>query len=95
MVAGPISSRSITKKIVPRYPKWAVERRISGTVVVRIWVEPNGRVKGAPAVETSSGYPDLDQVVVDALRGWEFAPLGPEVKSEDQWGVVTFKFTLS
>ncbi len=94
-VAGPISQRSITKKTVPRYPKWALDRRISGTVVVRIWVQPNGQVKGAPTVESSSGYPDLDQVVVDALRGWEFAALGPEVKSEDQWGLVTFKFVLS
>jgi TonB family protein len=95
MVAGPISQRQINRKVIPRYPKWALDRRISGTVVVRIWVQPNGQVKGAPAVECSSGYPDLDQVVVDALRGWEFAPLGSGVKSEDQWGVITFKFTLS
>lgn len=95
MVAGPISQREITKKLVPRYPKWALDRRISGTVVVRIWVQPNGQVKGAPTVESSSGYPDLDQVVVDALRGWEFAPLGSGVKTEDQWGEITFKFMLS
>ena len=95
MVAGPISQREITKKLVPHYPKWALERRVSGTVVVRIWVQPNGQVKGAPTVESSSGYPDLDQVVVDALRGWEFAPLGSGVKSEDQWGVITFKFMLA
>jgi TonB family protein len=95
MVAGPISQREITRKVVPRYPKWALERRISGTVVVRIWVQPGGNVKGVPTVESSSGYPDLDQVVVDALRGWGFAPLGAGVKSEDQWGVITFKFTLS
>jgi TonB family protein len=94
-VAGPISQRAITKKLVPRYPKWALERRISGTVGVRVWVQPNGKVKGAPTVESSSGYPDLDQVVVDALRGWEFAPLGSGVKTEDQWGVITFKFMLS
>ncbi len=95
MVAGPISQREITRKVVPRYPKWALERRISGTVVVRLWVQPNGQVKGTPTVECSSGYPDLDQVVIDALRAWEFAPLGPNVKAEDQWGVITFKFTLS
>ena len=95
MVAGPISQRQILRKIVPRYPKWALDRRISGTVVVRLWVLPNGQVKGAPTVESSSGYPDLDQGVVDALRGWEFAPLGSGVKSEDQWGVITFRFALS
>lgn len=95
MVAGPISQREIVRKSMPRYPKWALERRISGTVVVRLWVMPNGSVKGTPQVETSSGYPDLDQVVVSALKAWEFAPLGSGVKSEDQWGVITFKFTLS
>jgi TonB family protein len=95
MVAGPISQREIARKLVPHYPKWALERRVSGTVVVRIWVQPNGQVKGAPTVESSSGYPDLDQVAVDALREWEFAPLGAGVKSEDQWGVITFKFMLA
>ncbi len=95
MVAGPISQRAITKKVRPRYPKWALQRRISGTVVVRLWVSPDGKVKGSPTVENSSGYPDLDQVVVGALRGWEFAPLGTGVKTEDQWGLITFRFTLS
>jgi TonB family protein len=95
MVAGPISQRAIAKRIRPRYPKWALDRRISGTVVVKIWVTPDGLVKGSPTVESSSGYPDLDQVVVSALRGWEFAPLGPGVKAEDQWGIITFRFTLS
>ncbi len=95
MIAGPISEREIKCRVVPRYPKWALERRISGTVVVKLWVQPDGRVKGVPQVESSSGYPDLDQVVVDALRGWEFAPLAAGVKSEDQWGVITFRFTLS
>jgi TonB family protein len=94
-VAGPISQREITRRLVPRYPRWALDRRVSGTAVVRIWVQPDGRVKGTPTVESSSGYPDLDQVVVDALRGWEFAALGPGVKSEDQWGIITFKFVLS
>ncbi len=95
MIAGPISEREIKRRVVPRYPKWALDRRVSGTVVVRLWVQPDGRVKGVPQIESSSGYPDLDQVVVDALRNWEFAPLAPGVKIEDQWGVITFRFQLS
>jgi TonB family protein len=94
-VAGPISQRRITNKVVPRYPAWALQQRISGTVVIRLWVQPGGKVKGSPTVESSSGYPDLDQVVVNALKAWEFAPLEPGVKVEDQWGLITFRFTLS
>lgn len=94
-VAGPISQREIKKKIKPRYPQWALDRHISGSVTVRIWVEPNGQVKGLPQVLISSGYPDLDQVVVQAVRLWEFAPLRPDVKAEEQWGDITFIFQLS
>ncbi len=94
-IAGPISQREIVNKVKPKYPKWALDQRISGTVTVRIWVMPNGKVKGMPQVLCSSGYPDLDQVVVNAVREWEFAPLGPGVKSEDQWGDITFIFQLS
>lgn len=94
-VAGPISQRPILNKQVPKYPAWALQRRISGSVTVRIWVLPSGKVKGTPTVEVSSGYPDLDQVVVNALKNWEFAPLDPNVKAEDQWGLITFRFTLS
>ncbi|MGB9741572.1 MAG: energy transducer TonB [candidate division WOR-3 bacterium] len=94
-IAGPISQREIIKKVKPRYPKWALDQHISGTVTVRIWVLPNGQVKGVPQVVSSSGYPELDQVVVDAVRCWEFAPLGTGVKIEEQWGDITFIFQLS
>lgn len=94
-IAGPISQREIVRKVKPRYPKWAQQQHISGTVTVRIWVMPNGKVKGSPQTTCSSGYPDLDQVVIESLKDWEFAPLGPGVKSEDQWGDVTFVFQLS
>ncbi|MCX7732592.1 MAG: energy transducer TonB [candidate division WOR-3 bacterium] len=94
-IAGPISQREIIKKVKPKYPKWALDQHISGTVTVRIWVLPNGQVKGIPQVLSSSGYPELDQVVVDAVRCWEFAPLGTGVKAEEQWGDITFVFQLS
>ncbi|MGQ9707659.1 MAG: energy transducer TonB, partial [bacterium] len=94
-IAGPISSRQIIKKVKPRYPKWALDQHISGKVVVRIWVLPNGQVKPLTQILSSSGYPDLDLVVIDALRTWEFAPLGPGVKPEEQWGDITFIFQLT
>ena len=94
-VAGPLSGRTRIREPRPRYPQWALDRRISGTVVARIWVAPNGAVKGTPEVLSSSGYPDLDQAVVRALRAWEFAPLDAGVKQEDQYGDITFHFRLS
>jgi len=92
MVKGPVSLRKITKNVIPSYPNWAVERHVSGCVVVRVSVIPEGRVKST-SIEASSGYPDLDRTCTDATREWIFAP-HYRVRSEDQWGFVTFKFSL-
>ncbi|RKX71698.1 hypothetical protein DRP53_00500 [candidate division WOR-3 bacterium] len=94
-VAGPIANRRILKKVLPDYPAWALRQGISGTTVIRLEVYPDGRVKSSMLVEVSSGYPELDQAVINALRKWRFEPLPPSVKREIQWGIITFKFVLS
>ncbi len=93
-IAGPISRRAILSKYLPQYPEWALKRGISGTAVVRLWVLPDGMVKETMTIEQSSGYPELDQLVIKALRRWLFAPLDKDVVQEVQWGVITFKFCL-
>ncbi|HIE05675.1 MAG TPA: energy transducer TonB [bacterium (Candidatus Stahlbacteria)] len=94
-VAGPIASRKILKKVLPRYPSSALKQGICGTVVIRLDVYPDGSVKESMLVESSSGYPDLDQVVIKALRRWLFEALPPNVTQEMQWGIITFRFVLS
>jgi len=94
-IAGPISQRLILSKVLPQYPEWALTRGISGIVIIRIWVMPGGEVKESITIEQSSGYPELDQLVVNALRRWKFAPLDKSVVQEVQWGVITFRFSLT
>lgn len=91
-LAGPIAGRDILKKILPQYPAWCLQRGISGVVRIRIWVEPGGSVREGIVVDASSGYPDLDQAVVNAIKTWRFAPLPASVVQELQWGVITFRF---
>jgi TonB family protein len=91
-LAGPIAGRQILNKILPKYPSWCLSQSISGVVKIRIWVEPSGGVREGTLVEVSSGYPDLDQAVIRALRSWKFAPLPSNVVQENQWGVITFRF---
>lgn len=95
LIAGPISQRQIINKVLPQYPEWALARGISGIVIIRIWVMPDGMVKETMTIEQSSGYPELDMLVVNALRRWKFAPLALDFRQEVQWGVITFKFCLS
>jgi len=91
-LAGPIASRGILKKLLPNYPSWCLSQGISGVVKIKIWVEPSGKVREGALIECSSGYPDLDQAVVNALKAWLFAPLPGTVVQESQWGVITFRF---
>lgn len=94
-IAGPISGRKILSKYLPQYPDWALKRGISGTVIIRLWVMPDGTIKETMTIEQSSGYPELDQLVIRALRRWLFAPLDKDVLQEVQWGVITFRFCLT
>ncbi len=94
LVSGPISERAILRKVLPRYPDWALKKGISGTIIVRLWVSPEGDVKENIEVVESSGYPDLDRAVSLALAAWKFAPLPENVKKETQWGLVTIRFEL-
>jgi TonB family protein len=91
-LAGPIANRTILNKVLPKYPSWCLRQGISGVVKIRIWVEPSGQVREGTLIEVSSGYPDLDQAVINALKVWRFAPLPSNVVQENQWGVITFRF---
>lgn len=91
-LAGPIANRQILNKVLPKYPGWCLNKGFSGVVKIRIWVEPGGAVREGTLVEISSGYPDLDQAVINALKSWRFAPLPAGVVQETQWGVITFRF---
>jgi len=94
LLAGPIANRGILKKILPQYPNWCLQRGISGIVKIRIWVNPSGTIREGTLIEVSSGYPDLDQAVINAIRIWQFAPLPSNVVQETQWGIITFRFVL-
>jgi len=91
-LAGPIAGRGITRKILPQYPSWCQSRGISGSVKIRIWVNPSGFVREGALIEMSSGYPDLDQSVINAVKSWLFEALPANVQQEAQWGVITFRF---
>lgn len=92
LLAGPIANREILKKLLPKYPDWCLRKGISGIVKIKIWVEPSGRIREGSLIEISSGYPDLDQTVINAIKTWLFAPLPQNVVQEFQWGIITFKF---
>lgn len=91
-VSGPLHLRKITRIVLPGYPDWAERDGITGKVSAKIWVRPDGQLM--PVLQVTRMGPDarLDDLALEALRQWEFAPL--KGATGDQWGVVTFKFAL-
>lgn len=57
----------------PAYPSYARRRGLSGVVVVRARVGPDGRCAFALVV-TSSGHEVLDAAALDAVQTWKFDP---------------------
>jgi len=91
-ISGPLKARAIIKQSLPSYPEWAEEDGIAGIVSYRIWVDPKGRLRSFIQMMRASGYPPLDETALGALKEWEFVALPNTVGN--QWGIVTFRFTL-
>ena len=92
---GPLQGRGIIASYMPKYPEWMKEKGIEADAAIRFFVAPNGTVKDEMSIERTSGYPDLDKIVMAVLKTWQFEPLAKSAKQDDQWGVVTFRFKLA
>ena len=76
---APSGHRAVITRIAPTYPELAHRMHISGTVVVRIVILPNGNVS---EVHIQSGHPLLGEAAQQAVSQWHFAP-GPDSTSQD------------
>jgi len=78
----------IKVKVMPIYPRMALEHRLSGTVLVRVIVGTDGRAR---QVQVISGHPLLAAGVPDAVRQWLYKPtsvMGETVEVETSLRVV-------
>ncbi len=94
-ISGPLNNRPIVKKVIPQYPAWAEEQGIIGSVRLYFTVTPEGTVRPNIRVTKTTGYPQLDQLGIDALKQWQFAPSKSTDQGEGEWGIITFNFSLS
>jgi len=93
-ISGPLRGRRILKIRLPRYPRWAEEQGVEAQVAVRITVTAAGKVKPDMVIEQTSGFPEFDKVVMDAVRRIQFVPLPFEAGNREEWGVTSFNFRL-
>jgi len=69
-----IRSNPIPVKIDrPPYPRIAKEQGWQGTVKLTLTIGPDGKVSSAK-IHTSSGFPILDRIALEATDDWLFQP---------------------
>lgn len=69
--ASVVEAPSIATTRAPRYPIAALRGHHEGVVVVRVEVGADGRAEAATLAQ-SSGWPELDQAALEAVRQWQF-----------------------
>jgi TonB family protein len=89
--SGGVFQGSATKRVEPAYPPLAKAAKVSGSVVVEVTLDEEGKVISARAI---SGHPLLKDAAVAAARAWKFAPTMLEGVPVKVIGTITFNFML-
>lgn len=77
----------------PRYPLSARRRGLEGRVIVRVFVEADGRARSADIIQ-SSQYAILDVAAVEALQRWRFDPARQSGLPVASWVDIPVTFRL-
>jgi protein TonB len=84
----------ILKKVDPVYPPTARSLGVSGKVVVRFLVGPDGSVSKPSIIEAQpKGY--FEESTLEALRRWHFKPGNFKGKDVATWVILPVQFRLS
>lgn len=94
-ISGQIQGRKILKSELPRYTDQARRKGWEGVVAVHFTVLPDGRVKDNMYLEQTSVHRDLNQMALEAIKQFRFAPLPNDQSAVEQWGVITIVFRLN
>lgn len=77
----------------PEYPMALRELGVQGTVLLRVWVEPDGR-PGDIRLARSSGQRLFDDAALRAVRNWRFLPARTGEQAIASWVEFPIRFNL-
>jgi TonB family protein len=87
-----VSELKLVRRVAPKYPQSALLTRRQGTVMLRLTVGSNGRVKDAHVL---SGDEDFAEAALNAVREWRYQPYRLDGKPVDVStdAIITFSMT--
>jgi TonB family protein len=77
----------------PTYPKNLRERDIEGKVILKIFIDKEGKVQEIQIFE-SSGYKMFDQIAIKAVRQWRFKPARKGNQQRGSWVLIPINFQI-
>lgn len=92
-VVLPSSDADYLNNPPPAYPRMSRRMGEQGTVVLRVFINTEGRAEQAE-VRTSSGYSRLDEAALETVRRWRYVPGKRAGVAEAMWFNVPIRFVL-
>jgi protein TonB len=90
---GSLQELKATSRVEPTYPAASRRAGEEGSVMLRVFVDPNGRPQQV-LVDRSSGHSRLDDAAVKAVQRWKFQPATSGSGPIGSWSRVTITFRL-
>ena len=89
----PSSDADYLNNPAPVYPRMSRRLGEQGTVVVRVFINTEGRAEQTE-IRTSSGYTRLDEAALDTVKRWRYVPGKRAGTAEAMWFNVPVRFVL-
>ena len=93
VVSLPSSDADYLNNPAPPYPRMSRRMGEQGTVLVRVYINTEGRAETAE-IRTSSGYSRLDEAALETVKRWRYVPGKPAGVPEAMWFNVPIRFVL-
>lgn len=90
---SPVQMPAYLNNKPPAYPEIARRNGYEGTVVLRVYVLPDGNPDKLE-IEKESGYSVLDNAAIKAVKKWKFKPATRGSKEIASWVIIPIKFRL-
>lgn len=81
------------KNPAPIYPALSRQNGEQGKVLVRVFVNENGKAEKV-TLKKSSGYEQLDDSALETVKNWQFVPAHRGIEAVSAWVVVPISFSL-
>lgn len=93
VVSLPSSDADYLNNPAPPYPRMSRRMGEQGTVLVRVYINTEGRAETAE-IRTSSGYSRLDEAALETVKRWRYVPGKRAGVPEAMWFNVPIRFVL-